>query len=266
MTWRSFLRQRSIQIALAVLVAVLAVWVVTFVVSARPRSVDQRTHDIASQLRCPVCNGESVADSSTPIAQQMRSVIRQDVQAGQSDDQIIVAFRASYGDSILLRPPFDGFTAIIWFGPIVALLVGIAIITLAARTWRQAQPAPTLAHSLDDEAARDLSPDERARLMAVLRRELAEDEGLRYTSGNRERGADAALKRYPPQSRRRSDTLYPPLGAPHDVSPAALSAGRARAAGEGRPAEGSSTTGSATWRRPTTKICATATSSARSPR
>ena len=64
---------------------------------------------------CPVCNGESVADSSTPIAQQMRSVIRQDVQAGQSDDQIIAAFRASYGDSILLRPPFDSFPAIIWF-------------------------------------------------------------------------------------------------------------------------------------------------------
>jgi cytochrome c-type biogenesis protein CcmH len=183
MTWRSLLRQRSIQIALAVLVAVLAVWIVTFAVSARPRSVEQRTHDIASQLRCPVCNGESVADSSTPIAQQMRSVIRQDVQAGQSDDQIIAAFRASYGDSILLRPPFDGFTAIIWFGPIVALLVGIAIITLAARAWRQAQPAPAPAIALDDEAARDLSPDERARLMAVLRRELAEDEGLRYTSG-----------------------------------------------------------------------------------
>ena len=183
MTWRSLLRQRSIQIALAVLVAVLAVWVVAFAVSARPRSVEQRTHDIASQLRCPVCNGESVADSSTPIAQQMRSVIRQDVQAGQSDDQIIAAFRASYGDSILLRPPFDGFTAIIWFGPIVALLVGIAIITLAAREWRRVQPVPALAQSLDDEAARDLSPDERARLMAVLRRELAEDEGLRYTSG-----------------------------------------------------------------------------------
>jgi hypothetical protein len=51
------------------------------------------------------------------------------------------------------------------------------------REWRRAQPTPTLAHSPDDAAARDLSPDERARLMAVLRRELAEDEGLRYTSG-----------------------------------------------------------------------------------
>jgi cytochrome c-type biogenesis protein CcmH len=113
----------------------------------------------------------------------MRSVIRQDVQAGQSDDQIIASFRASYGDSILLRPPFDGFTAIIWFGPIVALLVGIAIITLVAREWRRGQPVPALAQNLDDAAARDLSSDERARLMAVLRRELAEDEGLRYTSG-----------------------------------------------------------------------------------
>ncbi len=65
----------------------------------------------------------------------------------------------------------------------MALLVGIAIVGLAARAWRQAQPAPALAQSLDDEAARDLSPDERARLMAVLRRELAEDEGLRYMSG-----------------------------------------------------------------------------------
>jgi cytochrome c-type biogenesis protein CcmH len=183
MNGRTLLRQRSVQVTLAVLVAVLAVWIVTFAVSARPRSVEQRTHDIASQLRCPVCNGESVADSSTPIAQQMRSVIRQDVQAGQSDDQIIASFRASYGDSILLRPPLDGFTAIIWFGPVVALLAGIAVVGLAARAWRRAQPAPVLAHSLDDEAARDLSPDERARLMAVLRHELAEDEGLRYSSG-----------------------------------------------------------------------------------
>jgi len=183
MNWRTLLRQRSIQVALAVLVTVLAVWIVTFAVSARPRSVEQRTHDIASQLRCPICNGESVADSSTPIAQQMRSVIRQDVQAGQSDDQIIASFRTSYGDSILLRPPLGGFTAIIWFGPVVALLAGIAIVGVAAREWRRAQPAPVLAHSLDDEAAHDLSPDERARLMAVLRRELAEDEGLRYSSG-----------------------------------------------------------------------------------
>jgi cytochrome c-type biogenesis protein CcmH len=183
MTWRFLLRERSMQIALAILVAVLAVWIVTFAVSARPRSVDQRTHDIASQLRCPACNGESVADSSTPIAQQMRSVIRQDVQAGQSDEQIIASFRASYGDSILLRPPFDGFTAIIWFGPIVALLAGIAIITLVARAWRRTLPAPALASGLDGEAARDLSPDERARLIAVLRRELAEDEGLRYSAG-----------------------------------------------------------------------------------
>src|SRR5262249_40601817 len=114
MNWRSLLRQRSIQIALAVLALVLAVWIATLSVSARPRSVEQRTHDIASQLQCPVCNGESVADASTPVAQQMRAVIREDVEAGQSDDQILASFRASYGDSILLRPPFDGFTAIIW--------------------------------------------------------------------------------------------------------------------------------------------------------
>jgi cytochrome c-type biogenesis protein CcmH len=183
MNWSSLLRRRSFQVALAVLLAVLAVWIVTFAVAARPRTVEQRTHDIASQLRCPVCNGESVADSSTPIAQQMRSVIQQKVQKGESDDSIIASFRASYGDSILMRPPFDGFTAIIWFGPIVALLAGIIIICLATREWRWAQPAPALTHGLDDEAARDLSADERARLMAVLRRELAEDEGLRYFSG-----------------------------------------------------------------------------------
>jgi cytochrome c-type biogenesis protein CcmH len=183
MSWRPLLRQRSIQIALAALIAVLAVWIVTFAVSARPRSVEQRTHDIASQLRCPACNGESVADASTPVAQQMRAVIREDVVAGQSDEQIIASFRASYGDAILLRPPLDGFTAIIWFGPIVALLAGVAVVTLAASEWRRSQPAPALAQGVDDQAARDLGPDERARLMAVLRREVAEDEGLRYTSG-----------------------------------------------------------------------------------
>ena len=74
-------------------------------VAPAPESLDQRVHDVASQLKCPVCQGESVADSPSTISQQMRAVIRQHLQQGQSEQQVIQYFVSRYGISILWSPP-----------------------------------------------------------------------------------------------------------------------------------------------------------------
>lgn len=178
MNWSTFARRPAFLVTTSVLIALAAVWIAVFVVVAQPRTAEQRTLDIASQLRCPVCNGESVAESSTPISQQMRAIIRQQVDQGRSDQQIIAFFRERYGDSILTSPPVSGFTLFIWLGPIVMLLLGAALVILAGRDWRGARPALATAPATEGEPSARLSSDERERLTAVLRRELAADEGL----------------------------------------------------------------------------------------
>jgi len=174
--WHEALRRPATLVALAVFLALAAVWITTFVIAVQPQSLDQRVHDVASQLRCPTCNGETVADAATPVANQMRAVIRDKLAAGESEQQVLADFRASYGDSILASPPPSGFTLVIWLGPVLMLLAGIAVIVSAGRDWRmKASPAAP------SEAAGNQMPvddDEREWLRAILLRELAAEEGL----------------------------------------------------------------------------------------
>jgi cytochrome c-type biogenesis protein CcmH len=179
------LRRPATLAALAVLVALAAVWTATFVIAAQPRSLDERMHDVASQLRCPTCNGETAADASTPVAAQMRAVIRQKLAAGESEQQVLADFRASYGDDILASPPPSGFTLFIWLGPALMLLAAGVVVVLAGREWRAMASSPVArgGHVDTDEvagvnSADSADPAERERLRLLLRRELAEDEGL----------------------------------------------------------------------------------------
>jgi len=177
--WARALSRPSSLVALGLLAAVAVVWIGSFIVAAQPKSLDQRVYDVGSQLRCPSCNGETVAEAATPIAEQMRAVIRQKLQAGESERQVLADFRASYGDSIMAAPPVSGFTLLIWVAPFVMLALGALVVALVGREWAAARPA--LAHpatDAEDEGAVGLSAEERARLAAVLRRELAEEEGL----------------------------------------------------------------------------------------
>jgi cytochrome c-type biogenesis protein CcmH len=148
------------------------------VIATQPQSLDQRAHNVASQLRCPSCNDETVADASTPVANQMRAVIREKLAAGESEQQVLADFRASYGDSILASPPPSGFTLIIWIGPLLMLLAGISVVVSAGRDWRS-MAAPAVAAEGEAVPADDSDDDpERERLRAMLRRELAAEEGL----------------------------------------------------------------------------------------
>ena len=173
---RAIFRSRSFLASVAVLVVVAAVWTATLVAHAQPETLDQRVYDVASQLQCPICQGESAADSPSTLAQQMRGVIRERLQAGPSNQQVIDYFVSTYGDGIRESPPMSGFTLVMWLGPLVMLLVGIWLVTTVAKQWR-AVPALAAAGDTDDADLGDLSPEDEARYRALLDAELDDELG-----------------------------------------------------------------------------------------
>src|SRR3954470_15511059 len=84
-------------------------------------ALDDGVRRVALQLQCPVCEGETVADSPSGLAGDMRSVIRTKLVAGESDQQILDEFVDSYGDSILTEPPKRGISLGVWVGPVIGV-------------------------------------------------------------------------------------------------------------------------------------------------
>ena len=103
--------------------------------------IKQRTHDIAAQLRCPVCQGLSLADSQSELSLQMRGVITEQLEQGKTDEQVIDYFVAKYGEWILLEPRASGFNLIAYILPLVLLAAGIGVIWASVRKWTAPQTA-----------------------------------------------------------------------------------------------------------------------------
>jgi cytochrome c-type biogenesis protein CcmH len=144
--------------AIAVLAALLAApaFAVSDPAELLPdRQQEQRAEALGHQLRCLVCQNESVEESNADLARDLRRIIRQRVVAGDSDQQVIDWMVARYGSFVRLRPPFNAMTFALWGAPGIAVLVGIAIALMAARR-RRAPPEP-------------LSEAERQRLAELLR-------------------------------------------------------------------------------------------------
>jgi cytochrome c-type biogenesis protein CcmH len=114
---------------------------------ARPDpAVETRLKALAEELRCLVCQNQTIADSHAPLAVDLRSQIRTQISQGRSDDDIRGYMVARYGDFILYRPSLKATTAALWLGPFVLLAVGFGIFALVVRA-RRARPA---AEALDD--------------------------------------------------------------------------------------------------------------------
>ncbi|HTU54626.1 MAG TPA: cytochrome c-type biogenesis protein [Acetobacteraceae bacterium] len=120
---------------------------------------EARAETIAGNLRCVVCQGESVAESNAALAADMRRIIRRQVAEGRTNRQIMAWMTARYGDFIRLDPPFDRFTLLLWSVPVLAPAVGLAAALLARR--RAARP-------FGQPAGPPLSEAEKARLAELL--------------------------------------------------------------------------------------------------
>jgi cytochrome c-type biogenesis protein CcmH len=129
-------------------------------------ALDARSEDIGSLLRCPVCQGLSVADSPATMAQNMKAEVRGLVAKGYTEDQVLAYFERSYGEFVRLRPPLRGVNWLVWLGPLAGLLLGGAIVTLALRRSAAAQGASVSPLALP---GRDTLPDDE-RLAAAVRR------------------------------------------------------------------------------------------------
>jgi cytochrome c-type biogenesis protein CcmH len=174
---------RSLLLALAVVALLAAIWSFVLIQQPQQETVDQRVHEIGSQLKCPVCQGESVADSPATISQQMRGVIRQQVEQGKSDQQIIQYFEQRYGSQIIWDPQWQGFTILIWLVPIGLVLFGALIMFYVLRSWLAASSSDKDAGEEDTSmkaaiASEDVDEDELAAYRAQLERELAAEDPI----------------------------------------------------------------------------------------
>ena len=95
--------------------------------------LDQRTNEVASLLRCPVCQGLSVADSPSTMAQDMKHQVRDLLARGYTQEQILAYFERSYGQFVLLKPKFSGVAAMVWLLPIAALIFGAIVVFSKAK-------------------------------------------------------------------------------------------------------------------------------------
>lgn len=104
--------------------------------------LDARTTAIASTLRCPVCQGESIQDSPSQLAQQMRAVVKDRLRAGESPEEIKAYFVGRYGEWILLEPKMTGLNILLYVLPVVLVLGGLAFVVMLVRRWTKAEAVP----------------------------------------------------------------------------------------------------------------------------
>jgi cytochrome c-type biogenesis protein CcmH len=90
--------------------------------------IEQRLAKLSHELRCLVCQNETLADSRAPLAEDLRREIREQMKAGKSDEQILAFLTARYGQFILYRPRVTPATYLLWFGPFILLLAGLALL------------------------------------------------------------------------------------------------------------------------------------------
>ncbi len=123
-------------------------------------ALEARAEAIGRELRCLVCQNQSIEDSNADLARDLRLIVRERIAAGATDEEVIRFVHERYGDFVLLRPPVNAATALLWAAPALALAGGGGAILLALR--RRRVTADTVA-----EAAAPLTEAERARLAAL---------------------------------------------------------------------------------------------------
>lgn len=149
--------RRSVALGLLVLLAAPAAHAISDPAEMLPNPAqEQRAEEIGRQLRCLVCQNESIEDSGADLAKDLRGIVRQRVTAGDSDKQVIAWMVARYGDFVRLRPPFNMLTALLWLSPLLAVGAGLALVLWGRRVSLAVPPPP-------------LTEDEQVRLAELTR-------------------------------------------------------------------------------------------------
>ena len=121
---------------------------------------EARARDLFKEVRCLVCQNESIDDSEAALAHDLRLLVRDQVKQGRSDAQIRAFLTERYGEFVLLKPPFSAGNAVLWLTPLGVLLIGGGLMVTLLRRRRTAQAEPEM-----------LSTDEEARLERLLKGE-----------------------------------------------------------------------------------------------
>lgn len=126
------------------------------------QGLENRARELSKELRCLVCQNQSIDDSNAPLARDLRVLVRERLKAGDSDGQVLDYVTDRYGDYVLLRPPFKATTYLLWIGPFVVFAIGAAATAVYLRGRRGVAAGADTA---------PLSEDEQRRLDALLRKD-----------------------------------------------------------------------------------------------
>ena len=102
--------------------------------AAADPALEARVNQVAAELRCLVCQNQSLADSHAGLAMQLKDQVREQLRAGRSDDQVVAYMTERYGDFVRYRPPLKASTVLLWAGPALLLLVGIGALVVGLRS------------------------------------------------------------------------------------------------------------------------------------
>ena len=123
-------------------------------------ALESRAREISHELRCMVCQNQSIDDSEAPLARDLRLLVRERLKAGDSDNQVVDFMVARYGEFVLLKPRFSWHTAILWGAPLTILIIGLFMVGFSVLRRSGRGPLPEVA---------SLSEAERQRLDAIER-------------------------------------------------------------------------------------------------
>jgi cytochrome c-type biogenesis protein CcmH len=132
-----------------------AAWAGEAAPAAADPALEARVNALSSELRCLVCQNQTLADSHAPLAVDLRNQIREQMRKGATESQIVGYMVERYGDFVLYRPPFKPTTVLLWAGPLLLLIAGIALL-YRRLVRRRGEPQP------------ELSGEERSRAQALL--------------------------------------------------------------------------------------------------
>ena len=116
--------------------------------------LEERARVISKELRCLVCQNQSIDDSDAPLARDLRVLVRERLQAGESDEKVIKFVVDRYGDFVLLRPPIKASTLALWISPIAILIVGVVLLLMRFR--KQEKNMPVKVEPLSSEETKKL--------------------------------------------------------------------------------------------------------------